>query len=356
MKRKLIVRTLVYLLIPLVVLEFLLRIIPYPNQYYLSKTDPFHKMKIDEGYVPYIFIGSSHVAAAVDTGVFNNELKGMHVKCINAGHGNSTCIEFYMALKKLADKGLLDHSTVFLESVGGGPASYTDSLRGEWVKSQNVHLLVPSLNFKTFLDFWKYSSNTPGTKLSLSINYLFYTSRITSMAKDLYQGYSFKDFIRKVISKAGLEKAKKQDADMEDKGGIKVDPISIHKAREMAHTYFKSIAQNQEPISQKQLDNSVLLELDRMLAAHNSKLVLFNIPLSTVERQVHITPVAESNFNLLRQFLNTHNIAYVSFDFSGFKDDDFPDLWHLSKEKSKEYSQALARNVKDSLTLTWTTH
>lgn len=339
------------MLLPLVVTELLLRIISSPNEYYLSKADPFYGIKADSNYTYNYFIGTSHVAAAIVTDVFDNELKSENIKAINIGRGSSTSIVFYLGLKRMAKRGLLNNATVFLEAPGGGPASYTDNMKkGDWVKAQNVHLLIPYLDFKTFREFWKYSTNDFSTKTDVSIKYVFYTSRIFSLAKDVYQQNTIKELGRKILFRSKEPESlnvDEQGGDMAQKGGIKTDRLNIEKARTLAHDVFKEQSKDQRVIGASDLRISVLNDMINLVKNHNGQLKLFDMPLSSVEEQVHTTDIAKQNFINLSSFLDSTNVDYITFDFSDYTDEDFPDLWHLSAKKSVEYSLSFIEKIKE---------
>lgn len=341
MKRKFILRLLLFVMLPLTITELLLRILPAGNEYYISRVNPFYAIT-DTTQEYYYFVGSSHVAAAIVPEVLNDHFMEENIQVVNAGRGSSSSTVFYYALLKLAERGLLDHSKVFIEAPGGISA-YSDNKNDEWVNSDNVHLMIPFLDWPLFIEFWKYSGNKISTKLELSANFLLYTSRIWSIFKETYNNNTFIGIFRKISERLlkSMNNHVAQEQNMLNQGGIKNDSISIEAARNLAFTFFKSEAENQRRISQTVWEKSRLNDINRLLTKHDSQLVIFEMPVSSVEGQVYQTDIARYNIEQFHRFLMEQNIKYMNFDLSTFTDSDFPDLWHLSSKKAVEYTAAI---------------
>jgi hypothetical protein len=348
MKKKLLSRLLLYVLIPFILAELLLRIIPVANNFYLSKTDLFYPVKADTNSAGhYYFIGSSHVAVAINEEAINAHLKSDTIIAYNAGRGYSSGTVFYMALKKLADDGLLNNVMVFLEAPRGLPY-FSDNRNDSWINENNVHLLIPYLDRQSFIEFWKYSANSFSTKMKLSMNYFFYTIRIGSLIREIFQRNTLEELVTKVFNATIINMHKTEiqpDPNLTDKGGVKTDPTSIANARKSAYAYFKSLAENQKVVDIADWQKSRLNDIIRLLKENNSELILFDMPISSVEAQSFQTKIAKQNITNSFKYLDSQNVRFINFSFLKYADSDFPDLWHLSWAKSVEYSNLLVYEI-----------
>lgn len=342
---------LIFILLPIILVELLFRFIPFVNNFYLSKTDVVYAVRSDDTRKHYYFIGSSHVAAAINDKIFNSQLRSDSITTFNLGRGSSTSTVFYLALVKLAQQGLLNNAKVFIEAPRG-LAYYKDSkYGGEWINNENIHLLIPYLDSHTFVEFWRYSENSFSTKIDVSLNYLLYTMRVSSLTREILQRNSFKELINKISAYPGNKKINLPESQSKNKlttkGGIKADSLSIADARKHAYGYFNEEAHNQKIISVSSWQRSRLNDIMKLLDEYNCELVLYDMPISSVEAQIFQTDIAKQNIVNFLKFLEGHNTPYISFDFSGYTDADFPDLWHLSQKKSKEYSYNFAKKLQN---------
>lgn len=349
MKKKFWLSFVIFIILPIILAELLFRCIPFINNFYLSKTDVVYSVKPDSNKIHYYFIGSSHVAAAIDEQILNDQLKSDSITAFNVGRGTSTGTVFYLALEKLAREGLLNNAKVFLEAPRG-ISFYTESkFGGEWINSQNIHLLIPYLDTRSFIEFWKYSGNTFPTKIDVSLNYLFYTMRVSSLIREILQRNSFKELIDKILGNTGNKMINEPEIQSEQnltaKGGIKVDSMSVADARKLAYAYFNEVAHNQKIVSVSGWQQSRLNDIIKLLDKYNAELVLYDMPISSVEAQIFQTDIANQNRQNFRKYLDDHQPQYISFDFSTYTDADFPDLWHVSKDKSVEYTYSFAKKL-----------
>jgi hypothetical protein len=349
MNKKFWLSVLICVALPVILVELLLRLVPFINNFYLSKTDVVYSIPSGSHYRHYYFIGSSHVAAAIDEKILNKELNPDGIIVHNVGRGSSTGTVFYMALQRLAKEGLLDSAKVFMEAPRR-LAYYSESkYGGEWINSQNVHLIIPYLNTRSFIEFWKYSGNTFAIKMEASLNYLFYSMRISSLVREIMQRNTLRELVSKVIRKKGngnMEEHEMQNGnDLTDKGGIKVDSLSVLDARKLACAYFGEMARNQKLLDISTWQHSRLNDIIALLDKYNCKLILYDMPISSVEAQTFETDIAKQNRLSCQKYTDNCGIPYITFDFSDYTDADFPDLWHVSQEKAIEYSTQFAKKL-----------
>lgn len=348
MKKKLLSRLLIYILIPLILTETFLRIIPFANDFYLSKTDLFYSVKNNlNNKAHYYFIGSSHVAVAINEEIINTRLKSENIVAYNAGRGYSTGTIFYLALKKLAKDGLLDNTKIFLEAPRGLPY-FSENRTDKWTNDNNIHLLIPYLDRQLFIDFWKYAADDISTKIKLSLNYFSYTIRLGSLIREVFQRNTLEELVTKIGNAANTRIHKSEilaDSKLSGKGGVKSDSASIVNARKLAYSYFTILSENQKIVEIYDWHNSRLNDIKCLLNNYNSELILFDMPLSSVEANVFQTKIAKQNIKISLNYLDSQKLRYISFSFLKYPDSDFPDLWHLSSEKSVEYTNLLVNEI-----------
>jgi hypothetical protein len=330
-------RTSLFLLLPFLTIELILRVVPVFNGLYLEKIDPYLVLSEKDHNQVLIFVGSSRVAALIMPEKLNNHLSKSDIYSINAGRGMTTGMIHYLALQQLEKKGLLKNTTVFVEAPGG-LCNYYENYKGNWVDDRNIHLIIPYLNTKTLCRFWKYSDNEISTKLAVTTEYFLYSFRIYSITKEMLKKNSIAELVNKISRK---HNRKVENNELVERGGIKIDSLSIANARTLAIEDAKLEIQNQKLITLSDWDMSILKDMNTLLNRNNAKLVLFSMPLSSVQAQIYTTEIAKDNILTFREFLAVNKIQYLDVRFSDYTDADFPDLWHISMQKAEEYTLKL---------------
>lgn len=337
--KKVITRAIIFFLIPFFLLEIIFRVIPVFSNEYNRKVNLYKQLYECNEDKKYIFIGSSRVAAAVDVEVISNYDSSV---CQNMGRGYTTAAIHYLGLKYALKQNpkCLKNTKVFIESPKGF-CNYFYTWEDEWVNEDSPLLIVPYLDFDSFKDFWTHSTNNFFVKVTVSAHYFFRTIRFLTFIKEILDRNSFID----ILTKTGLVESKKSNSILADKGGIKTDSESIEKTRSMAVEYYGSLKSQQPVITSVKWGESIFMDMKKLLKENGSELYMFEIPLSSVQGQAYETAGSRENIEEFSNFRKTQNIQYIAIPFET-TDNDFPDLWHISKEKSIEYSKMLSLKIK----------
>ena len=144
-----------------------------------------------------------------------------------------------------------------------------------------------------------------------------------------------KDFIKKLTS--NIDNSQEQNTITE--GGIKVDSVSMLKARALAIEDAKSQLCEQKIISLADCEKSSQNDIKKLLKKNNARLVLFIIPLSSIQSQVYTTAIAQKNIKTFQENLKKVKIEFLTVGFYEYTDVDFPDYWHISKKKLPKIRQ-----------------
>ncbi|MFO7658957.1 MAG: hypothetical protein R6W78_18000 [Bacteroidales bacterium] len=344
MKKRLVLRFTLFLIIPLIVFEIAFSTIPFFNNHYLKKLDPFYDISMNANRQYFFFFGSSRVAASIVEKQFDDRLKQNGIYTINAGRGMTTSTTYYLAMRTLECRGLLEKSTVFLEAPCG-MCSLNDNYESYWVDDRNIHAIIPYLNFSILTEFWKYSKNNFSTKISVTFNYFFYTNRIFSLLKEIFNRNSLHELYIKIFKIAPVSN---QNLNLVNRGGIMVDSLSIINARKLAIEYANLEIKEQYLITFNEWNKSRLNDIFNLAKANNSRLILFKMPLSSIQAKVYETKIGKQNINILKSYLDYNKITYHDMNFSEYSDDDFPDLWHISSQRAPEFSNSLIDSLQKS--------
>ena len=104
--------------------------------------------------IDVLFIGSSRVAAAIDTQAFAEALPGPRPNVVNAGAGYTTAAEFHLALRNTFREhpDRLRNAVIFIEAPYGMPDSTTWSDR--WSHPDSPETLIPLLHWEDVASYW----------------------------------------------------------------------------------------------------------------------------------------------------------------------------------------------------------
>lgn len=334
-------RVLFFFVVPCFILEITLRLIPDVNNFYLAKAGLFYSLSKEKDQRFCLFMGSSRVAAAILPEIIDTILEEKRIKSFNAGRGMSTSTIYYLALKKLEKEGVLENSFVFLEAPCGFSSCY-DTRYGKWIDEANVHLIIPYLDLTTFIEFWKYSSNKFAVKCKLSVNYFSYTVRMFPLFKEVWDNNSIDQLINKFINRSEVVQ---NENIILARGGIKVDEDAVKAARKFAYSYFEEYAKKMKLIDKSQWEKSRLDDIIKLTKKNNSRLILFNLPVSSLEKKVYEKEISKKNYIIFQDYLRESDITFIDLNHTTYSDEDFPDLWHLSRNKAIEFTNSFSVSI-----------
>jgi hypothetical protein len=291
--------------------------------------------------VKYVFIGSSRVASSIAPLEFLRALKetDSHVSAINMGAGYSTLVEHYFGLRRLAAampngmKGV----TVFLEE----PMGVLDLVtwRSNWFYDKNPDLLAQTITLSDLWSFWFKDTSDLNLKVTASAGTL---SEMIAMQGN---GYRLLGSLKKRLLSRRND-AISEKTDLASSGGIRTDENGVKNARLLAIRLASESIKEERLFSQQRADETVLKSLNDFIVAGGGKLIIYQMPLSSIQQKVYATETALQNRSLAHGLLKSWGIPML---YPGIttNDDDFPDYWHLRKSRSSEYTRSLARAYRE---------
>lgn len=290
--------------------------------------------------VDYLFIGSSRVPACINSSLLKTISNGKVV--VNGGRGYMTPGISYQALKNKLEESpeYLKDAMVFLEYPGYD--NYTNAFKDDQMrvhessfgdKTSMPHLILPHLTFKSFLQYWKESNNSIPVKLELSMLYCL-------------SSYRTIPYVNEKFSRLNSELFRTRDAHLVQEGGIKTEgfDFAIQAAIDLANEN-KAKLEEAPLITKEELNNSSLCKIHELIAAHGGKLIMYQMPLHSVQEDVYSSPQAQKNTQIFEAWLSDCNIRIIYLDKLKFQDKDFPDTWHLARDRRDEFTTSFYHEI-----------
>ena len=125
-------------------------------------------------------------------------------------------------------------------------------------------------------------------------------------------------------------------------GGIRQDSQGIQDARRLASVLTEKEIKNQRQIHLDIWDRTVLKSLNERIRSAGGRLVLFNMPMSSIQEKISFTDIGQKNKKTVADLLRSANLPLLQPAFA-VTDDDFPDLWHLRGARSAEFTRSIAQ-------------
>jgi len=287
--------------------------------------------------VTYIFIGSSRVTRSIVPTEFAQATgeDNSHVSAINMGVGYSTPVEHYFGLRRIAAampdglKGV----TVFQEAPYGVPN--LDTWRDNWFYHKDPYLLVNTIGLSDLRSFWARDSSNFDLKLTVTVGTL--SEAIANQGNGRKLLASMKKFILQNRTWTKLK-----EANLSASGGIRTDVAGIKNARRLAVSLVADDMKYERIFPRQSLDETVLKSINDLVIAGGGRLILYRMPLSSVQGQVYTTAIGRENQKIVHDWLKAWAIPILSPNIKT-NDDDFPDYWHLRESRCSEFTRRLAR-------------
>ncbi|NRA12455.1 MAG: hypothetical protein HRT57_10930, partial [Crocinitomicaceae bacterium] len=286
------------------------------------------------------FIGSSRIPASINAAVLVKKEPSKVI--VVAGRGQLTSGMHYQAIKNRLEMfpNYLKGTKVFLEYAGS--QIYTTEFSQDELtileprlKNANAapHLLLPHLNFNSFLEFWEKSDNSLKMKMELSLLYASGTYRSSAFTREKFSR------LNKPICQKGGDK-------MTSEGGIRNDEldIAIKKAKTVAKL-DKKVLEESDPLTKEEIDLSTLVELHKLITNNGGELIMFRMPEHSIRQKVHNYPKAKANKVVFDAWLASKNISVIETNDFKSSDKDFPDYWHLSIDRRDEFTTLLHEKI-----------
>jgi hypothetical protein len=134
----------------------------------------------------------------------------------------------------------------------------------------------------------------------------------------------------------------KEETVLVAEGGIRNDVLDLSRqlAVEMAETDSLDIERHPR-LTPELLDESSIAYLNRLVTENGGELVLYRVPMHTIQDRVHRSEKALANKKVYEDWLAAKGIRVLDMNEFHCDDSDFPDTWHLGKEKRDEFTEIL---------------
>lgn len=348
--KKFLLRTLLFSLVFLALLEVISRLIVDPV--YFNKLNTYNKKvksitdcyfsENETEHVDFLFIGSSRVPATIDAGVFSRQTGKT---AIVAGRGYMNAGMHYQALKNKLKKSpnYLKGAVVFLEYAGSStfetPFSYDQYFVFESPEFNEAmpHLVLPHIDGGYLKEYLKKSENSNYVKAKLV---LLYFSSV----------YRTIPFIKERLTNMDRPLLESENELLADEGGIRNDIIAVANEKAREHTKMAlERSKNTPALTTDDLNSSTLAYLHKLIVENGGKLYLYHMPLHSIQQTVYNTEKEKFNQEVFESWLSYNQIKIIYNKNFMFRDSDFPDTWHLSKERRAEFSSLLLKNFNEQL-------
>jgi hypothetical protein len=280
--------------------------------------------------IRYIFIGSSRVACSINPAEFIKSVGDGRQQyiTINMGRGYSTLVEHCLGVTRVAEAmpDKLNGVVVFLEAPQGLPDLQT--WQNSWFHADNPELLAATMRISDLAAFWPQCSGTDlKTKMLVSAGTVSEAIRLRGGWKMLLDNYLHPG--RNSVTRLPT-------------GGIRQDSQGIQGARRLASVLAENEIKNQREFNSDLWNRTVLKSLNEQIRSAGGRLVLFTMPMSSIQMKIYSTDTGKKNKKTVARLLGDANIPLLEPVFTT-TDDDFPDLWHLSGTRSTEFTRSIAQ-------------
>jgi hypothetical protein len=310
--------------------------------------DAINAAKFPQKKPDSIIIGSSRVAAAIDSGVFENsfeKITGYKTKTINAGMGYSTQFIFYVGIRNMLkiNSKSLENVEVLIEAPSG-MAVYELAYQ-EPFHPQRSDLLLTMMRKSDLPLFWS-------TKLDLNEKCIFTWDYLTRNIHFFSMGRSYvaenlvklkSKFSNSCINIFSLDQKGKTLNDLNllsKEGGTRTDEEGILMARKLAINIKKSQDLGiQQPLPN--WDKSMVYEIIELVHGAGGRVVFFEMPMHSIMTEPLKTSVGLKDKELFEEMAKTKGCPIIKPVIS-ITDEDLPDYWHLALNKRASFSNALA--------------
>ena len=297
-----------------------------------------------------LLVGSSRVQ-----GIDANRLEELSdLVTINAGRGHSTFWTHYQALRTRMDRDslYLEDAIVLVESAYS--PQWCESFENlawrvyepqrEFAELDKAfpQILLPHLSAKSSIEFIKNSTNSWGVKFEM----ILYHSAF-------YRGVLFcHEQFQKILSTSSFTRNGHVSNEVASGGGIRSGNFETAKAKALAHAELskRELEQGLE-LNPDVLDRSGLAAFSKLVAEGRGRLILFQVPLHSIQKDISASIKAKKNDEVYREWLKQRNIPLLEVDDFEYSDSDFPDFWHLGQHRISEFTSKLYLELMSTTTL-----
>lgn len=303
----------------------------------LERLDDFYsdaREAAADGPVDIMFIGSSHVFAAIESETVADELEkawGTRPRVLEIGKGYSTVALHYLGLKRLYEQSPENmHGTIVLIEAPGKIPWY-QTWDDQWVDDEWPSLLGPLASAGEVMEFLVRSSNDLRSKAIAAASVPL---RIVRFARRIPPNIESK--VNDVFID---EKENEVQTDLAAGGEIRTDSAIVARVRE-------AVIEEHSVDHMKVRDNwdaSVTNDIVDLVRSNGGEVIFYEMPLSSHEGREYGTQVGKESRKAYQEWAAAKGLTLFEFDNFETTDDDFPDLLHLSASRSPGYSRMVAR-------------
>jgi hypothetical protein len=298
------------------------------------------------GPLTHITVGSSRVASAIRADTLQTILRAAalrgegdapgrapeDVHAVNAGKGYATLHLHYLGLRNLIAEHpeSLEGVTVFVEAPAG--LAIYNTWDSGWVGENWPTLLAPLLRAEDLPRFLSQSENTVAAKARVLGAYFLQFTRYLQYVRPRLEDA--------VNSRFAMKKRRDEGADLSTAGGVRADEEGVALTREQTRRLGIEEFTNQEPW--RDWDRSIWADVVAMVRAHGGDVVFFEMPISSVAMQAGATDLRREDKRYFDAWREANGLALLRPQNFEYTDEDFPDLMHLRKSRSAEFTARLA--------------
>lgn len=271
----------------------------------------------------FLFIGSSRVSAAIDVRHFSSLTNTPQDLTINVGQGFSSVTAHALGVRRLAERGLLKGTTVFMEAPLGvaDPSTWTTP----WYQIEGAHFLMSVIEGRDLPGLWR-STQIVEEKLGATGRWLLSPSWIAVYREDIRVRA-----LGRTYALVGLSSGPPPD----DQRGVRRDVDDISRIRAAAISAGRDMARV-GPVAD--WSETVVGSIVRRVQDAGGRVVFYHMPMSAP--MAIGSPTVERNARTLAEQAARWQVPILQPAIT-FEDADFPDLWHLSVSASTRFTEAL---------------
>lgn len=296
----------------------------------------------------FLFVGTSITATAVDADQFASQVslaKGQPAKslvALNVGAGYSTPAEYYFGLRRLIARhaDALRGATVLIECPGGIPVA--DTWNDRWVNVKRPQLLAAYLTPADLLDYFQRSAGNFSEKAFVAVSFV---SAAFAEAPALRHGImdSINGMIESVLPQSS---GHYKPAAILARGGVRVDEVAMSIVRNWVLAESVRLAADQKPIN---WNSTIMKDIVQFAQQHGAQVAFYEVPVSSYLMRPLETATRQSDKDNFVATARSWHCAVLSPKVPHYADVDFPDLLHIARWRTPEYTSALATSYLASL-------
>lgn len=304
------------------------------------------KAKAEHEPVRFIFVGSSAMAAAIDPDAFSGRLAErnvLHGLTLNMGQGYSTLKQHYLGLRNLFWKvpQNLTGCVVVVEMKSG--TLNAEARTSPWAFQEAPGFLAPVLTEQDVPDLLL-SSDPPLRKLICLWQFAlpdYPLERISTLivSRDRLRKWYLDKAREALISALTTLPNSVAAVDLTTAGGIRNSRYSVEWARRLAFETAAAamLIKKSNPPSAYARNEDIV----KLIKSFGGDIVFLSLPMSPLFEKAAATEVGRENQRVSMELVHQwgSRVVQVQFPTSEY---DFPDLWHLSGTRAREFSQRVA--------------